>query len=366
MLRTLTQAELRTLQRIRSYPAISVLLPTARAFPESQQNPVRLRDLLREAEQRLLQELGKREAVPYIERLHALAEAVPWDHPRDGLAIFVNADYSGVFWLPFSVSPQVVIDETFATRDLVRTLNRSLRYWVLALSENHTRLWAGFRDQLQEVGDHGFPMRFEMPAKVISQPGPIAADDGEYWQEQYRHFCRRIDQAFAQVAGSEEQPLVVFGVDRWLALFREVSAHAGWIVATFPGSPDHEPEHELARKSWEAVLRHIEEKRLELIRRWNETPPARRAEGLEAVWQAMIEGRTHMLLIEEGFHQPGRIGEDGLRIERLPEHRRTEPGVVDDLVDELLERALAKGARAWFVPNESLREHGRIVAFLRY
>jgi hypothetical protein len=52
----------------------------------------------------------------------------------------------------------VVIDETFATRDLVYALNRLSRYWVLALSEKPTRLFEGVKDTLVEVENQGFPM----------------------------------------------------------------------------------------------------------------------------------------------------------------------------------------------------------------
>ncbi|MCS7155141.1 MAG: hypothetical protein NZ993_04975 [Bacteroidetes bacterium] len=362
MMRVLTPAELRALQRVRAHPAISILMPTARAFPENQQNPTRLRDLLRQAEQRLLQLLDKRQAEPYLRRLQELAEAIDWRHPQDGLALFVNADYSGAFWLPFPVSERVLLDATFATKDLVRALSRSVSYLVLALSEQQTRLWRGFQGQLQEVREHGFPFRFEFPAKAIGQPGPIPVDDGEYWQEQYRHFFRRVDQALGRAAATEAQPLVVFGVDRWIALFREVSAHSSWIVATLSGSPDHESEHELAQKSWRAVLQQMEEEQRRLVQEWREAPPGRRAAGLKAVWRAVLEGRVRVLLVEEGFRQPGRITEDGYDVEPA---EGPGPSQVEDLVDELIERAIEGGAQIRFVADGALPAE-RIAALLRY
>ena len=45
-----------------------------------------------------------------------------------------------------------MVDETFATRDLVFAMNRTPRYWVLAMSENSTNLFAGVLDNLEAVG----------------------------------------------------------------------------------------------------------------------------------------------------------------------------------------------------------------------
>jgi len=51
-----------------------------------------------------------------------------------GVGVFVSAAFCTVVRLPVPVSDRVVIDPTFATRDLVLALHRTPRHVVLALS----------------------------------------------------------------------------------------------------------------------------------------------------------------------------------------------------------------------------------------
>jgi hypothetical protein len=66
---------------------------------------------------------------------------VDWKHTLDGLALFASRDVATAVHLPFRPRARVVIDATFATRDLVFSLNRSPRYRVLVLTEKPARLF---------------------------------------------------------------------------------------------------------------------------------------------------------------------------------------------------------------------------------
>jgi hypothetical protein len=92
-----------------------------------------------------------------LERLDKLSAAIDYRHALDGLVMFVNADFDAKFYLPFTVPERVVIAERFLTRDLVFAMNRTPRYWVLALSEQPTRLFEGTLDTLVEIQDRRLP-----------------------------------------------------------------------------------------------------------------------------------------------------------------------------------------------------------------
>jgi hypothetical protein len=96
-----------------------------------------------EATNRLLGEFSRRDVEPLLSRLEALVNDIDYRYTLDGLALFVNRDIGRQFILPFTLPERVVVDETFWTRSLVFALNRTPRYWVLALSEQPTRLFEG-------------------------------------------------------------------------------------------------------------------------------------------------------------------------------------------------------------------------------
>lgn len=122
-----------------------------------------LENLAGEATDRLIELLGKRDAAPMIRRLEAQVTAIDMGHTLDGMAISVSDAHAGVYLLPVPRNPRVIIDDTFATRDLVFAMNRSPRSWVLVLAEQPTRLFEGVRETLVEVRGGGFPMEHTGP-----------------------------------------------------------------------------------------------------------------------------------------------------------------------------------------------------------
>ena len=116
--------------RDRGYPCLTITLPTHRTAPDNHQDPIRLKNLVRQATERRAGELGKREVAAVVGQLEQLADGIAHDHNLDGLALFVSADLAQGYRLPFALPERVVVEDRFFTRDLVYALNRSPRYWV--------------------------------------------------------------------------------------------------------------------------------------------------------------------------------------------------------------------------------------------
>lgn len=352
------------LQAIRGYPALSILLPTHRTFPDNRQDPIRVKNLATQAADRLLQEFSKREVQPLLNNLDAVVGEIDYRYTLDGLAIFVNQDFARKFYLPFPIQERVIIDESFATRDLVMTMNRSPRYWVLALSEKPTRLFEGARDTLTEITDYGFPKVHEGPGGEAPLPGGFGVRKSAYRDEYSRKFFREVDAAFAEVAKDDPLPLIVVGVDRQLAFFNEVTGHGSLIAGTVQGNYDHLSAHDLGKLLWPLVLEKMEERRQALLGELGAAVGAQRsASTLGEAWLQAQMGRVATLLVEENYHQPARLSENGMLLTPVDEPG---PDVLDDAVDDLVEVVLQKGGQAFFFGDGALAEHGRVAAILRY
>lgn len=361
----MNRRDIQLLQAIRQYPSLSILAPTHRRHPENQQDPIRIKNLVTEATNRLLSQFAKRDVAALLENLDDLCEEIDYQHTLDGLALFVNQDFARKFYLPFPVKERVIVEETFATRDLVFTLNRSPRYWVLVLSEQPTRLYEGFRDTLVEVTTGGFPMTHEGPGGEAPLPGGFGINRSAYRDEKKRQFFRQVDAAFGQVAAAEPLPLVVVGVVRNLAFFDQVSSNKHLIGATLTGSHDNTPAHELGKLVWPLVQEVLAKQRQGELERLEVASGAQRAaSGIGEVWRLAQEGRGETLLVEEGYHLPARVDESGWHL--TPADDPTAPGLIDDAIDELIELVLAKGGRVVFVAPGTLQAHHRVAMILRY
>jgi len=351
------------LQSITGYPALSITMPTHRNFPENKQDVIRLKNLASGAVERLLGEFGKREISGLLNNLDKAVESVDHNMNLDGLAIYVNSDISRVFQLPFSPRERTVVDDTFLTRDLVFALNRSSRYWLLALSEKPTRLYEGFRENLVEVRDEGFPMEHKGPGGATALPGGKGARKSAYRDEYHGQFFRKINRAMAGFITDDPLPLFVTGVDRFLSMYRDISSFP--VEGEIKGSHDRTSPHELGKMAWPLVEDYLERHRKALLGNLAKAM----SEGsvistIGEAWQASLFGRGRTLFVEEGFHYPATVDESGLEIK--PSDDPEAPGVIDDAVDEVIEAVLAAGGEVVFLPDGTLADHDRLALITRY
>ena len=115
----ISRSELKRLQGQKDYPSVSLLAPTHRTAPANRRDRIVVKNLLTEGLDRLQGEFTKREVAPLVRNLEKLVDGVDWEHALDGLALFASREVATAVQLPFRVRARVVIDATFATRDLV-------------------------------------------------------------------------------------------------------------------------------------------------------------------------------------------------------------------------------------------------------
>ena len=149
----LNRAELRALMDERDVPCISLYLPTHRTGKEIKQDPIRFKNLLKQADERL-----RKNGLRRSEAEEILAPAQPflddddfWQHQGDGLAVFISTKTFRYLRLPFEFSELVVVTDRFHVKPLLSLLSVDGRFYVLALSQNQVRLLQGTRQSVGEV-----------------------------------------------------------------------------------------------------------------------------------------------------------------------------------------------------------------------
>lgn len=358
----MNRADIEKLQQTHAFPAVSILAPTHRHEPGTGEDRIRLRNLADRARDRLLGMYPKREVAPVIDRLQEALATLDLNRPSDAVALFATRDTTYLFKLPFSVHEHVVVDETFATRDLVRGLARTPRYRVLPLAEKPARLFEATGDALVEVRTGGFPIEVEggrgEPLESGGYPVHTSRSD-----EQQRQFFRRVDRALGAASADDPLPLVVVGVERDLAYFEEVTQHRRSIASRIEGGYERTPPSELATVVAPAVQHYFDERRSGALARLIEAIGTHRtALGVDAVWHAAHEGRGDTLLVEEDYF----AGPSRLVGGRLQPAAADDPDVLDDPVDEIVEAVLAHHGDVIFLDRHALAEHGRIALITRY
>lgn len=356
------------LLRATTYPAVSLLLPID-GDPLTRVR-LRLRHLVAGAVDRLRKELDPIEAALLADQLSATVERVELTEGQQAVAVYVG-DRTTIVPLSVRVRERVVVDDTFATRDLVRALQRSPRYRVAMLGPRRTRLYEGIGLGLAEVNGNGFNLAGTSPG------GPAnvrVATRGRVSREVRRDgrggtgvdkFIRTFDDALDPHLRTDPLPLVLVGTEPRLGAVASRSRHRQLIAGTVRGAHDFPDRDVLRRLVWptiDTMLRRQTADAVDELKRSGGGP--RYASGVSEVWMLANQGRGHLLLVEEGFEHPARV--DPITGKAVFAGDRDAPGVVDDLVDEIIEAVLAKRGRCHIVPDGRLAEHDRIAMKLRY
>jgi hypothetical protein len=358
------RGELKRLQGQQDYPSLSLLAPTHRTAPASQKDRVVVKNLATEGLKRLEGEFKKREVSALVQNLNKLIDRVDWEHAIEGLALFASRDVATSVSLPFRPKARVVIDETFATRDLVYSLNRAPRYRVLVLTEKPTRLFDATTNVLTEYTDKPFPMVHKGPGGASKLPGGPGVNRSAVRDEAHRQFFRKVDEALAAVQKEDHVPVVVVGVDRYLAFYQEVTKDPDAIVGVVAGSYDNPNPAALGKLVWPVFKSGSALKRTRALARLNEAVSLNRhASGIDQVWRAAFEKRCQTLLVETGFEYPADLAPQG---DTLLPYTGRGPAALDDAVDEVIERVIADGGEVFFFDPGVLDLHQRIAAVLRY
>ena len=358
----LSRAELKSWQAHRDYPSVSILAPTHRTAPANKQDPIKVKNLVKKATDRLHAEFKKREVEAVVKNLNQLVKNLDWEHLLDGLALFASKDQTAAITLPFKVKPRAMIDETFATRDLVYALNRATPFRVLVLG-HQVRLFDAWTTMLEEHVAKPFPMVHRGAGGASKLPGGQGINRSGVRDEAHRNFFKSVDKALGDLQKANPLPLVVVGVDRNLAFFREATSQAEAIAGMLAGNHERTAPSALGKLVWPTFETGATVRRTDALVQLDSAVGANRhASGIDQVWRAAVEANCQTLFVEKEYKFPADLSPDGMRL--LPYTGRGATAM-DDAVDELIKRVMDTGGQVFFYTAGDLALHQHIAAILR-
>lgn len=297
-----------------------------------------------DAVRRLEQEPDQGASTEIAMRLMMALEEVVAGPTDRALAVFVSATTTSVFHLPVAVESRVVVDPTFATRDLVRTLEQNPEFLMLAVDEEVACLYHYNHKYL---------------APQLSAEFPLLRGSADL-----QSYLAMIDRALGRVVRADRLPLVLVATDQVVDRFLTTAHNAFAVSGVVARSPKGQRLSGLEQWGRTAMREHV----LDLQAAAGDTMSARlrsgrAVTGLLACWHAVQRDQPEILLVEDGFELPARPVFDGGFLEPVAD--REELGVYDDALDELIEQVLAKGGFVSVVPPGTLAQHGRVAVSVR-
>jgi hypothetical protein len=381
----LTRKDLTELMNKQDDICISIYMPTYRAGTQIQQGRIRLKNQLREAETRLVDNGMRSPEAKQL--LHPAQQLVLnnqfWQQQRDCLAIFLAADIFHYYRLPIKAEEFLQIGQRFHLKPLLPLLSGDGLFFILALSQNSIRVLRCTRSSVSELDIEAIPhsldeaMQFDdserqlqlhsntlegtnAKAAAIFHGHGVGVDDSK---DNILRFFRLIDRGLHNLLREEKAPLVLAGVEFLFSIYREANTYAYLTDECLPGNPEELDAEDLQTLVWPLVEHYYHKSEQEALTYYGPfNGTGRTTHDIKKAAPAAYNGQVELLFLAAGAQQRGSFDP---QIDEVRIPQETELGD-EDLYDFTAIQTILNGGTVYLLEADKVPDGEPMAALLRY
>lgn len=386
LVRIATRTDLRALAGETS-TCISIFLPTDRTTGANGTAAQHLKGALLTARNRL-NELGL-DAAAFVEALEDIAQSPNQlaNAVAQSLAIYRSANRLSCFAVPELLSERVIISDCFDVLPLLKAAQSESEFYLLALSQKHTRLIHCTLETSEEVElppsvptnlfdfnqhaqpDHRMENRAQAGQKGKphgSHPGVAVAfgtgSDADQKDEYLYHFYNEIDKQLQVFLRENPLPLVIAGVDYEIALYHRVSEYQALVPDGVHGSADGLKGGDLHARALKALDAYTAARIDKALAQYEKAGSDRISTAIPDVVKHAFDGRILHLFLAEGASQPGWFDPTSREVQQ---HDQDRAGG-SDLMNLAALQTLTHAGDVFVLPPEKMPGQCKVTAMLRF
>jgi len=375
---------------------ISIYTPMERLGSETQQNPIRFKNLMREAQTQLLElGMGEQDANNLLKPVHELDTYEFWQHQSDGLAILLSPNQFHYYRLPIAFAELTVVTDHFHLKPLLQLLSGDGQFYILGLSQNQVRLFQGTRYYIHEIplkdiqvtdlpdvpnvpNNMAEALQYDDPEKSLQfHTGPSSGGSGsdrsaifhgqgggsdDHKDDLLRYF-HQVNSGLESFLRNEKAPLILAGVDYLLPIYQQANTYPHLMPHGITGNPELLKPEELHTQAWEIVQPHFESAKEAAINRYQELHSTEKtANTIEQVIPAAYFQRVEALFVPVGKQVWGVFDPEANSVQIHTQHEAGD----EDLLDLAALHTLSNGGTIYAVEPEEVPENNLIAAIFRY
>jgi hypothetical protein len=343
-------------------PCVTISLNTYRTHPDNANDSAQLRNLLKEAEKRVVNEFGKRPVSSLLERLSEVENDIDINYNLDSLHIYISNDTKEIIKSAWPIKENgVYISDTFNILSLMKSYIRSEEYFILLLSQGGVNLYNTINDGIiDEVENDDFPFI----ESSYNNTNPERVSDSKRLDDLVREFLNTVDKAVVKMHSETGLHCVVICTEDNYSRLMQVADKPSIYIGYASIDYNDTEKHTIAEQGWELV------EGLQKNRRTVAIEEIKEAVGQDAVltdlqeiFQASIDGRGDLLIVHQDFSQP--VLMTGERTFELTDDK-TKEDAIDDITSNIAWAVLSKSGRVIFTGQDEIKELGNIVLKTRY
>lgn len=341
-------------------PCITISLNTHRTFPDRDKDKIVLKNLLSEAEKRVIHEFGKRAVNKLLEKMSRVEDMIDINYNLDSLHIFISNDILEIIRLAWPTTKnRVYIANVFDVRTVIKAVNRTEDYLILLLSQGGANLYHAMNDNIVgEIKNEDFP--FDSTPYYVTD---AEKSNAKLVDDLIREYFNQVDKAMVSIYHNLEMPCIVISTEDNYAYLQEVADMPEIYIGHAPLDYNNTKEHQIVKQAWEIIWQLQQKKRGEAIAGIKESVGEGRViTDLNEIYRAAIEGRGELLIVREDYSQAVNIDKDN----NLELIENPEDAYIEDITSGIAWEVISKGGKVFFTCQDEIKELGDIVLKTRY
>lgn len=382
--------ELKTLAEQPQQLCVSLYMPAIRLGDQTQQNPIRFKNLIKQVEAQLQEyPLRHTNALELLQPALELDKEDFWQHQDEGLAIFVAEDFFRYYRLPLQFDELVVVSDRFHLKPLLPLLTGDGTFYLLALSQKQVRLFKGSRYSVGEIQldkdkvplSLADALNYDEPENSLQNRISISkggtsnsfvqagsfhgqgSPDTDDSRRNILQFFLQLDRGLQYYLRNKRAPLVLAGVEYLFPIYQEANSYPHLINEGITENPEILKPEELHQQAWAIVEPYFLQDRQQASDRYQElTGTGKTSADLDEVIRAAYYGRVEQLFVAVGEQQWGSFDP---QTDRVQIHAEAEPGD-EDLLDATAIQTLLNRGTVYALEPEQVPHHAPVAAIFRY
>lgn len=353
---------LQTLIRIQDEICVTISLNTHRTHPDNLNDRIKIKNLIKEAIDRLLEKYDKREVANLIAELEHFEQEIDVNYNLESLHLFVSNTVSEVFKSSWETNQEGVhISGNFAVRPVVKEIGRQTNYLIMLLSQSGIKLYSALNGHIvEEVHNEEFPIGENRFYNTF----PDKASDSKHLDDLLREYLNRVDKALIPYISEEKIMTLVFCTEDNYSKLMQVADRPSIYYGYLPIDYNNVETHQLETRAWEFMKQELERKNEDYFKELDSAiGQGLVLTDLQEIYRACQDGKGDFLLVEENFRQAVKLVSDReIEIVEDPVGK----DIVEDISSLLALFIDERGGQTLYVPEIPNQELRPIALKVRY
>ncbi len=365
--------------------SISIYMPSHRGGSQTRQDPIRFKNLLRKAEQQLVEhgmaEGNAKQRLAPVTKL--LLETDFWRHQDSGLAVFINEGQPRIFNLPYSTDEMVFVGDSYYVKPLLPMVGEDGQFFILALGQEHVRIFEATRYDINQLKLDAVPESFAEFDRYVEQqkslqlhtPGHQGTENAKVYhahgggadeanvKRQLEQFCILVNQGLMRFLNNRRAPLVLAASEPLAGIYRRVNEYPNLHDQVIHGSPERLKPNELLAQADGLLQSYFESCTRQAADNFQTAAAMGKAsQDPEKIVAAAFEGKVDSLLVSVEDHLWGVFDQAS---GQLTLHKEQQAGD-QDLLDFAAAKSFQHGGAVYGLRRDEMPNGVMAAATFRY